>query len=162
VLIGMQFSEIPDCVPADHAPSCSSATAQFGGTMPQGGTPPLVPMWPQSGKRESNMNPFPFFPFDPHWGDGLPMMEYETFCTLLRLAWVSPRPAYLPADPAVLNTMLKPYQMSGTAAPVSPRLLAYFTRHPRTGLLYFPPQMRALERLVGGENMYSLLWEGSE
>jgi hypothetical protein len=37
--------------------------------------------------------------------------------------------------------------------------MAYFTTHSHTRLLYFPPQMRALERLVDGENMYSLLWD---
>jgi hypothetical protein len=117
-------------------------------------------MWPQPGIREFNMNPFPFFPFDPQWGEGLSMLEFETFCALLRLAWVSPRPCYLPRDPEMLNSMLKPQRASGTGAVVSPRILAYFTAHPRTGLLYFPPQLRALDRLVGGENMYALLWEG--
>jgi hypothetical protein len=115
-------------------------------------------MWPQPRIRELNQNPFPFFPFDPHWGDELPMMEFETFCALLRLAWVSPRPCYLPQDPAVLNRMLEPYRLRG-GAPVTKRLLANFTEHPQTGLLYFPPQLRALERLVSGENMYALLWD---
>ena len=126
--------------------------------MPQGGTPPLVPMWPQPHIRDANQNPYPFFPFDPHWGDDLPMLEFETFCALLRLAWVSPRPCYLPADPTVLDHMLEPYHGRG-AGPVTERVLSYFTVHPQTGLLYFPPQLRALERLVAGENMYALLWE---
>lgn len=125
--------------------------------MPQGGTPPLVPMWPSPGVREQNLNPYPFFPFDPHWGDGLPMIEFEVFCTLLRLAWVSPRPGFLPSDKAVLETMLKPYHAG--AVNISPRVMACFSTHPCTQLLYFPPQMRALERLVDGENMYSLLWD---
>jgi hypothetical protein len=34
-----------------------------------------------------------------------------------------------------------------------------FCRHHRTGLLYFPPQLRALERLVNGEDLYALLWD---
>jgi hypothetical protein len=117
-------------------------------------------MWPQPGIREQNLNPYPFFPFDPHWGDGLPMLEFELFCTLLRLAWVSPRPGYLPADPALLAEMLKPWHASGTVQ-ITPRVMAYFTRNPRTGLMYFPPQMQALKRLVEGENMYSLLWDDS-
>lgn len=126
--------------------------------MPQGGTPPLVPMWPQPNIRELNQNPFPFFPFDPHWGDDLPMLEFETFCALLRLAWVSPRPGFLPPDVAVLNQMLEPCRLRG-AAPITNRVLAYFTPHAKSGLLYFPPQLRALERLVNGENMYALLWD---
>ncbi len=129
--------------------------------MPQGGTPPLVPMWPQPQARDLNHNPFPFFPFDPHWGDDLPMLEFETFCALLRLAWVSPRPCYLPADMNVLNRLLEPFRVRG-GAPVTERVLAYFTVHTRTGLLYFPPQLRALERLVSGENMYALLWDDSK
>lgn len=129
--------------------------------MPQGGTPPLVPMWPQAGIRELNQNPFPFFPFDPHWGDELPMLEFETFCALLRLAWVSPRPCYLPSDPSVLNTLLEPCRLRG-GAPITNRVLSYFTLHPGTNLLYFPPQMRALQRLVDGENMYALLWGDSK
>lgn len=118
----------------------------------------MVPMWPQPHIRELNQNPFPFFPFDPHWGDELPMMEFETFCALLRLAWVSPRPCYLPHDPGVLNRMLEPYRLRG-GAPVTQRVLTNFIVHPQTGLLYFPPQLRALERLVNGENMYALLWD---
>ena len=129
--------------------------------MLKGGTPPLVPMWPQPHIRELNQNPFPFFPFDPHWGDALPMLEFETFCALLRLAWVSPRPCYLPADPEVLDQMLEPYRVRGGAA-VNSHILAFFTKHPRTGLLYFPAQLRAMERLVAGENMYALLWDDTK
>jgi hypothetical protein len=126
--------------------------------MAQSGTPPLVPMWPQPHVRGENLNPFPFFPFDPHWGDNLSVVEFETFCVLLRLAWVSPRPGFLPAGLEVLNQMLEPYSGRGLA-PISERILAYFTLHPGTGMLYFPPQMKALERLVAGENMYALLWD---
>jgi hypothetical protein len=126
--------------------------------MPQGGTPPLVPMWPQPQVRDLNQNPYPFFPFDPHWGEQLPMLEFETFCALLRLAWVSPRPCYLPPDPSRLNSMLEPYRLRG-GGPVTERVLGYFKTDSRTGLLFFPPQLRALRRLVSGENMYALLWD---
>ena len=129
--------------------------------MLQGGTPPLVPMWPQPHIRELNQNPFPFFPFDPHWGDDLPMMEFETLCALLRLAWVSPRPCFVPNDPEELNRLLEPSRLRG-GAPVNERVLSYFKVHPLTGLLYFPPQLRALERLVDGENMYALLWDSTK
>ncbi len=88
------------------------------------------------------------------------MLEFETFCALLRLAWVSPRPGFLPSDPALLNKLLEPYRLRG-GGPVTPGVLAFFALHPKTGLLYFAPQVRALERLVNGENMYSLLWEGN-
>jgi hypothetical protein len=125
--------------------------------MSQGGTPPLVPMWPQPQIRDLNQNPYPFFPFDPQWGDELAMLEFETFCALLRLAWASPRPCYLPPDPAVLNRMLEPYRQRG-GGPVTKRVLAHFSVHLSTDLLYFPPQLRALERMVSGENIYSLLW----
>jgi hypothetical protein len=37
--------------------------------------------------------------------------------------------------------------------------MAHFTKHPGTGLLYFPPQLKFLSRLVNGENMYALLWD---
>jgi hypothetical protein len=126
--------------------------------MPQGGTPPLVPMWPQPHVRGENLNPFPFFPFDPHWGDNVPLAEFETFCVMLRLAWVSPRPCYLPSDRASLEKMLAPYLSRGLA-PLNDRVLAYFTPHNATGHLYFAPQLKALQRLVDGENMYALLWD---
>ncbi|HYH01395.1 MAG TPA: hypothetical protein VD837_19875 [Terriglobales bacterium] len=126
--------------------------------MAQGGTPPLVPMWPQPHVRTENLNPFPFFPFNPHWGESLLLLELETFCVLLRLAWVSPRPGFLPSDAQALQRLLQPYS-GRDMAPVNDRILAHFTTHPRTGLLYFPPQMKALERLIAGENMYALLWD---
>ena len=126
--------------------------------MPQGGTPPLVPMWPQPQARDLTRNPYPFFPFDPRWGDQLPMAEFETFCALLRIAWVSPRPCYLPTDSGTLNTLLEPHRLRG-GGPVTERVMSYFKPDSQTGLLYFPPQLRALRRLVNGENMYALLWD---
>jgi hypothetical protein len=129
--------------------------------MPKGGTPPLVPMWPQPHVRVENLNPYPFFPFNPSWGDGLPLAEFETFCALLRLAWASPRPCYLPADNEALAELLKPYRADMSGA-VSEHILGFFTVHPRTGLRYFTPQLKALERLVEGENIYSLLWDDNQ
>lgn len=126
--------------------------------MPKGGTPPMVPMWPHPQVRAATHNPFPFFPFNPRWGEGLELLEHDTFCTLLRMAWVSPRPCFLPGDRDQLESMLHPHYMRG-CAPLNEAILAHFTRHPRTGLLYFAPQLRFLERLVTGENMYALLWE---
>jgi hypothetical protein len=114
-------------------------------------------MWPTPHVEARSDNPFPFFPFNPHWAGTLPLPEYETFCTLLRLAWVSPRPCYLPAGRGELNCLLAPHGSS--AAPVSDAVLRQFEADPRTGLLYFPPQLKALERLVEGENMYALLWD---
>lgn len=127
-------------------------------SVPKGGTPPLVPMWPQPQVRSLSLNPFPFFPFNPRWGEGLPMLEYECFCALLRLAWVSPRPCYLPRELQVLKRWVEPCFVSG-AASLTDRVLAQFTRHPQTGLLYFPPQLKFLQRLVEGENIYALLWD---
>lgn len=126
--------------------------------MKRGGTPPLVPMWPHPQVRATTPNPFPFFPFNPRWGEGLAMLEHETFCMLLRLAWVSPRPCYLPADLEQLSAMLRPHMLRG-CAPLNQRIMAHFTEHPVTGLLYFPPQLKFLQRLVSGENMYALLWD---
>lgn len=126
--------------------------------MAQGGTPPLVPMWPQPHVQTENLNPYPFFPFNPHWGKNLPLTEFETFCVLLRLAWVSPRPGFLPSDKHTLELLLDPYRERGIS-PINERILAYFTIHPATGLMYFAPQMKALERLIAGENMYALLWD---
>lgn len=126
--------------------------------MQQGGTPPLVPMWPTPYVKSENLNPYPFFPFDPHWGDNLPQSEFQTFCVLLRLAWVSPRPGFLPADASTLQKLVEKSR-SAEATALSDRVLAYFTVHPKTGFLYFAPQMKALERLIDGENMYALLWD---
>lgn len=123
--------------------------------MPRGGTPPLVPMWP--GVRIVERNPFPFFPFDPRWRLRFTGSEFETFCALLKMAWVSPRPCFLPPDGEHLRRLLQPYLKRG-CAPLSERVLSEFRRHPVTGLLYFPPQLRALERLVEGEDLYALLW----
>ncbi len=121
--------------------------------MPRGGTPPLVPMWP--GVRVTEQNPFPFFPFDPRWRQGFSKPDLQAFCALLRLAWVSPRPCFLSPDLVCLNQTLE--RMGHT--PASSHVLAQFCRHARTGLLYFPSQLRALERLVGGEDLYALLWD---
>ena len=126
--------------------------------MPIGGTPPLVPMWPQPHVRVENLNPYPFFPFNPHWGAGLPAKEFDTFCALLRLAWASPRPCYLPAENAAVAELLKPFRPD-MPGPVPESIMALFSAHPRTGLRYFSPQLKALERLVEGENIYSLLWD---
>ncbi len=126
--------------------------------MPKGGTPPLVPMWAQPHVRVENLNPYPFFPFNPQWGQELPLGEFEVFCSLLRLAWASPRPCFLPSDEHKLRAMLKPYR-NGAEEPVPERVLAYFTVHSQTGLRFFSPQLKALERLVEGENIYALLWD---
>ena len=130
--------------------------------MPKGGTPPLLPMWPQPHIRELNQNPFPFFPFDPQWGDQLPMLELDLFCALLRMAWVSPRPCYLSPDREGLSRILRENRVPGGRAEISDQVMAFFAADSRTGLLYFPPQLRALERLVNGENMYALLWDDAK
>jgi hypothetical protein len=67
----------------------------------------------------------------------------------------------LPADNDALTDLLKPYR-ADTSDTVSERILASFTVHPRTGLRYFSPQLKALERLVEGENIYSLLWDDNQ
>lgn len=126
--------------------------------MKKGGTPPLVPMWPHPQVRAVTHNPFPFFPFNPRWGEGLALLEHETFCMLLRLAWVSPRPCFLPSDPEELTSLLRPHMLRGCAA-LNERILSHFKKHADTGLLYFPPQLNFLARLVNGENMYALLWD---
>lgn len=128
--------------------------------MPKGGTPPLVPMWPQPHVRVENLNPYPFFPFNPQWGEGLAIGDFDTFCVLLRLAWASPRPCYLPGDDETLCKMLKVQRGSDDAIPS--RVLELFTVDSRTGLRYFAPQMKALERLVRGENIYALLWDDTD
>ena len=127
--------------------------------MRKGGTPPLVPMWPRPQIRDLNQNPFPFFPFDPQWGEKLPTLEFDIFCALLRLAWVSPRPCYLSADRDWLVEALRVHSLPGGHGGISDRVMAFFAVDRRSGLLYFPPQRRALERLVEGENMYALLWD---
>ncbi len=121
--------------------------------MPRGGTPPLVPMWP--GVRQIEQNPFPFFPFDPSWQRRFTTFEFHVFCALLRLAWISPRPCFLPAQTAQLAAMLP----LSRPCVITQRVLAHFRVHEPTGLLYFPPQLRALQRLVDGEDLYSLLWD---
>jgi hypothetical protein len=122
----------------------------------RGGTPPLVPMWP--GVRIAERNPYPFFPFNPRWRERFAPAEFECFCALLKLAWISPRPCFLPPDSEDLRKLLQPYARRGCAA-LSERVLGEFNAHSTTGLLYFPPQLRALQRLVEGEDLYALLWE---
>jgi hypothetical protein len=123
--------------------------------LPKGGTPPLVPMWP--GVCVVERNPFPFFPFNPRWRDELSATEFQTFCVLLRLAWVSPRPCMLPADMDLLHRMIEPH----LRGPIPARVMERFRYHERLGFLFFPPQLRALQRLVNGEDLYSLLWDES-
>jgi len=124
--------------------------------LPRGGSPPLYPMWPTT--RALERNPFPFFPFNPRWQTRLSRQELEVFCSLLRLAWISDRPCFLPSERNVLSEMLRaahrPYQISDA-------VLAHFQHQKHTGFLFFPPQLRALRRLVSGEDMYSLLWDES-
>lgn len=129
--------------------------------MPKGGTPPLVPMWPQPHIRVENLNPFPFFPFNPQWAEDLPLADFETFCVLLRLAWASPRPCFLPVQDEALLEMLRPYRPESSVG-IPENVMAHFSIHPRTGLRFFAPQMKALERLVDGENIYALLWDDSQ
>ncbi len=121
--------------------------------MPRGGTPPLVPMWP--GVCVVERNPFPFFPFNPRWRDQFSATEFQFFCVLLRLAWVSPRPCLLPCDHAQLAQLMESHIHGALPQDV----LARFQVHPRLQMLYFPPQLRALERLIAGEDLYSLLWD---
>ncbi len=123
--------------------------------MPRGGTPPLVPMWP--GVCVVEKNPFPFFPFNPRWREEFSAPEFQYFCVLLRLAWVSPRPCLLPTNMRELMRLAEPH----IRGDVPERVLARFTVHPKLEMLYFPPQLRALERLVAGEELYSLLWDDS-
>ena len=84
--------------------------------------------------------------------------DLEVFCALLKLAWISERPGYLPAEREVLRAMLKDVFCPAT---ISDAVMAQFHRQKGTGLLFFPPQVRALRRLVAGEDMYSLLWDES-
>lgn len=124
--------------------------------MPRGGSPPLVPMWP--GARVVERNPYPFFPFNPRWHGEMMSDDLGVFCALLKLAWISERPGYLPAEREVLRAMLKDVFCPAT---ISDTVMAQFHRQKGTGLLFFPPQVRALRRLVAGEDMYSLLWDES-
>ena len=124
--------------------------------MTRGGAPPLVPMWPRV--RVVERNPFSFFPFNPRWREGLIAADIETFCTLLKLAWISHRPGFLPPDRAGLQTLLKEACHN---ADVTDVVLAQYHRQDHTGLLFLPRQVRALCRLVAGEDMYSLLWDDS-
>ena len=119
--------------------------------MPRGGTPPLVPMWP--GVRVIEQNPFPFFPFNPRWRQEFTSGEFDIFCSLLRVAWISPRTCFLPAELEDLARVME------FRTPIPEKVLVQFQQHERTGLLYFPPQLRALQRLVAGEDLYSLLWD---
>lgn len=124
--------------------------------MPRGGIPPLVPMWP--GARVVERNPFPFFPFNPRWRTQMTRDDLEIFCALLKLAWVSERPGFLPRDRERLAALLKE---ANRPTDVSDIVFAQFQQQKNTGLLFFPPQLRALRRLVAGEDMYSLLWDES-
>jgi hypothetical protein len=110
-------------------------------------------MWP--GVCVVEKNPFPFFPFNPRWREQLNAEEFQFFCVLLRLAWTSPRPCFLPGNPGELQRMLEPH--IGGLLPV--RVLERFGVHEHLRLRYFPPQLRALQRLVAGEDLYALLWD---
>jgi hypothetical protein len=110
-------------------------------------------MWP--GVCVVERNPFPFFPFNPRWRDGLSSSEFQAFSVLLRLAWISPRPCLLTADIDELHQLTEPHLRGRIPA----RALERFRRDDRLGLLVFPPQLRALQRLVSGEDLYALLWD---
>jgi hypothetical protein len=124
--------------------------------VPRGGSPPLVPMWP--GARIVERNPFPFFPFNPRWQTQMSHEDLEIFCALLKLAWVSERPGFLSSDREALRSLL---QGAFKLTDVPEVVLSQFHCQEVTGLLFFPPQLHALRRLVGGEDMYSLLWDES-
>jgi hypothetical protein len=113
-------------------------------------------MWP--GARVIERNPFPFFPFNPRWQTQMTRDDLEVFCALLKLAWISDRPGYLPADRDSLAALLREVRRPTS---VSDAVIAQFQQQQTTGLLFFPPQLRALRRLVNGEDMYSLLWDES-
>jgi hypothetical protein len=121
-----------------------------------GGSPPLVPIWP--GARVIERNPYPFFPFNPRRQQQQTPEERAVFCQLLKLAWISERPCFLPPDVVVLSQQLRE---AGHSGEVPSTVLAQFEINEGTGLLFFPPQLLALERLVNGEDMYSLLWDQS-
>lgn len=120
------------------------------------GSPPLVPIWP--GVRVVERNPYPFFPFNPKWQQELEKGDLETFCSLLKIAWVSERPCYLPSELEAMHQLL---QERGTPRIVTTEVIRKFQTQATTGLLFFPPQLRALRRLIDGEDMYSLLWDES-
>lgn len=124
--------------------------------MSRSGSPPLVPIWP--GARIIERNPFPFFPFNPRWQAQMTRDDLDVFCTLLKIAWISERPGFLPSDRDSLVALLKD---SSQFTHVSDIVYAQFERNLDTDLLFFPPQIRALRRLVAGEDMYSLLWDES-
>jgi hypothetical protein len=113
-------------------------------------------MWPAP--RVLERNPYPFFPFNPRWQSRMTRVELEVFCALLKLAWISERPCFLPDDREVLSEMLKQVHRLDY---VTDTVLKQFQHQKHTGLLFFPPQLRALRRLVSGEDMYSLLWDES-
>ena len=83
-------------------------------------------------------------------------VDLEVFCALLKIAWISERPCYLPAERQALCHLLRE---ASKPAQISDVVLAQFKPQKSTGFLYFPPQLRALRRLVAGEDMYSLLWD---
>ncbi len=124
--------------------------------MPRGGSPPLVPMWPT--ERLLERNPYPFFPFNPRWRACMTAHELQVFCALLKLAWISERPCFLSPDRERLSNLLK---QANRPCEISDTVLAQFRQQNNTALLFFPPQLRALRRLVSGEDMYSLLWDES-
>jgi len=103
-------------------------------------------------------NPFPFFPFNPRWQQGLEREDLDAFCSALKLAWISERPCYLPNDIEAIEQLLRE---KGTPRKVTAVVIGRFELQPGTGLLFFPPQLRALRRLIEGEDMYSLLWDES-
>jgi hypothetical protein len=122
--------------------------------VPRGGSPPLVPMWPAP--RVMERNPYPFFPFNPRWQTRMTRQELQVFCALLKLAWISERPCFLPAKREALAALL---QQAHLPHQISDLVIAQFQHQKNTGLLFFPPQLRALRRLVSGEDMYALLWD---
>jgi len=122
----------------------------------RGGAPPLVPIWPAA--RVIERNPYPFFPFNPRWQSQMTRAEVEVFCALLKMAWISERPCFLPSDPATLVSLLR---QANRPDHITDLVLKQFQHQKHTRLLFFPPQLRALRRLVSGEDMYSLLWDES-
>ena len=110
-------------------------------------------MWP--GVCVVERNPFPFFPFNPRWREGLSAAEFHAFSILLRLAWISPRPCMIPSDSSELERLMEGH----VNGPIPARALNRFQYDERIGFLIFPPQLRALKRLVNGEDLYALLWD---